>query len=308
MKYKKIVLAGGSGFIGQHLCRYFHERAEEIVVLSRGKERSTEFCRIVHWDGEHPGPWTKELEGCDLLINLSGRNVNCRYNQENQEEILKSRLQPTRLLGNVIGRLQRPPSTWINMTSATIYRHAEDRPQDEETGEHGSGFSVDVCTRWENAFRECITPGTRKIILRAAIVLGREDGLIPRLKNLVRLGMGGKQGTGKQYVSWIHEQDLARIIEWVAEKGEDGSVFNAAAPGAIQNKDLMEITRETYGMPVGLPMPQWLLEFGAILIGTETELILKSRWVYPGKLLKEGFNFQYPEAAPAIRELFSTRL
>ena len=308
MKYKKIVLAGGSGFIGQYLGRYFHDKAEEIVVLTRGKDSSTEICRFIHWDGENPGPWTKELEDCDLLINLSGKNVNCRYNQVNRDEILESRLKPTRLLGNVISRLQRPPSAWINLTSATIYRHAEDRAQDEESGEYGSGFSVDVCRKWEKAFWECTTPGTRKIILRAAIVLGREDGLIPRLKNLVRLGMGGKQGTGNQYVSWVHEQDLARITEWVADYGQDGSVFNAAAPGAIQNKDLMKIARVTYGIPLGLTMPQWLLEFGAIMIGTETELILKSRWVYPGKLLEGGFKFQFPDAAEAIHELFSTRL
>jgi uncharacterized protein (TIGR01777 family) len=304
----KIVLAGGSGYLGQVVADYYKDKAKEIVILSR-KEASANSGgqKWIFWDAETPGNWGKELEGADLMVNFCGKNVNCRYTEQNKGEILRSRLVPTMLLGNSIKELATPPKVWINLASATIYRHAEDRPQDEDTGDIGAGFSVDVCKSWEECFRRIGTPATKKIIFRAGIVLGRKDGAFPRLKNLVKFGLGGHQGTGRQYVSWIHEQDFARAIEWAFEAGQDGAIYNVTAPEAVQNRAMMALIRKTYGIPFGLPSPQWLLEPGARLIGTETELILKSRWVYPGKLLKEGFTFQFPDAAAAIGEIMSSR-
>jgi NAD dependent epimerase/dehydratase family enzyme len=186
----KIVLAGGSGYLGQVLADFYKTHAGEIVILSRKPRRSSANIRYAVWDGSTAGSWTKELGGCELLINLSGRNVNCRYTKKNRAEILQSRIGTTSLLGKVIAGLADPPRVWINLASSTIYRHAEDRFQDEEKGETGAGFSVDVCKAWEKTFWDAATPLTKKIILRTAIVFGKMDGVIPRLVNLVKMGMG----------------------------------------------------------------------------------------------------------------------
>jgi uncharacterized protein (TIGR01777 family) len=305
--HRKIILAGGSGYLGQVLADHYRDKATNIIVLSRSKREDRDNIRFVQWDGVNKGPWVQELENADLLVNLSGKNVNCRYTEKNRREILRSRIEPTKLLGEAIAHLTEPPACWIQFASATIYRHAEDHYQDEEGGEIGRGFSIDVCRDWEKAFWNCNTPRTKKVLLRVGIVLGRSDGVLPRLKNLVKMGMGGKQGNGRQYISWIHEQDLARITEWVTENGKDGDIYNATSPEAIQNADLMKLLRQTYGIPFGLPAPRWLLEAGAVLIGTETELILKSRWVYPGRLLKKGFQFRFAIAEHAVHEIWSFR-
>ncbi|WP_428327605.1 TIGR01777 family oxidoreductase [Mucilaginibacter sp.] len=275
MKYKKIVLAGGNGYLGNVLTEYYKDKAEEIVILSRHEKFAQHNIRTVVWDGKTPGRWTAELVNADMLINLCGKNVNCRYTEKNKAEIIASRVQPTELLGEVIRDLVEPPKLWINVTSATIYRHAEDHPQDEETGEIGTGFSVDVCNSWEAAFNKYETPKTRKITLRMGIVLGAGDSVFPRLLNLVKLGMGGMQGNGKQFVAWIHERDVARSTEWFMNNSQLQGVFNGTAPNPVKNEKLMQTIRKVYGNPIGLPAPQWLLEVGALFIGTETELILK---------------------------------
>jgi uncharacterized protein (TIGR01777 family) len=199
--------------------------------------------------------------------------------------------------------MQKPPKLWINITSATIYRHAEDRPQNEVGGEVGSGFSVEVCQAWEKTFFETETPVTRKIALRMGIVLGRADGVFPRLLNLVKLGLGGKQGNGNQYVAWIHEQDAAQITEWLLQHPEIGGVINATAPNPVKNNVLMQAIRKAIRMPLGLPSPAWLLSIGALLIGTETELLLKSRWVIPTRLLDAGYQFRFTEIGEAVEEI-----
>jgi len=219
--------------------------------------------KTVVWDGHHGGDWITELEGADLLINLCGKNVNCRYTPQNRKDIIASRVNPTNALGAAIGTLNNPPQLWINVTSATIYRHAEDHPQDEETGEIGYGFSIDVCKMWEETFFGFTTPNTRKIALRMGIVLGRKDGVFPRLLNLVRAGLGGKQGNGQQYISWIHEHDVAKCTEWLFERQDIDGVINCTAPHAIKNYELMGRLRSTYGAVFGLPMPVWLLDLGA---------------------------------------------
>lgn len=306
--FNKIVLAGGSGYTGLVLCNYYKDKAKEIVVLSRGKHASKNNIHFETWDGKTNGAWISHLENCELLINLCGKNVNCRYTKKNQEAILTSRLDPTKLLGSVLQELKNPPKLWINFASATIYRHAEDRYQDEDTGDIGTGFSVDVCKVWEEAFWKAQTPRTKKILLRVGIVFGRRDGVIPRLINLVKIGMGGRQGNGMQYVSWIHEHDLARITEWLCSHGEDGETYNVTSPHAICNKDLMKLLRSSLGITFGLPASQWFLEIGAAMIGTETELILKSRWVYPKRLLKKGFGFQFDDPLHAIHDILSCRV
>jgi uncharacterized protein (TIGR01777 family) len=305
MRYSKIVLAGGNGYLGTVLAKYFSPLTDEVIVLARKAKATTGNIKTLVWDGQNAGDWTTSLQDADLLVNLCGKNVNCRYTKKNKKEIFASRLIPTRLLGEVIKSLTNPPKLWINITSATIYRHAEDREQDELTGEIGDGFSIEVCKAWEASFFENETPKTRKVALRMGIVLGLQDGAFPRLLSLVKLGMGGKQGNGEQYVSWVHELDAARSIEWLHQHNEIKGVVNCTAPGAIKNQAFMRSIRKAYGVSIGLPAPAWLLTIGAKIIGTETELILKSRWVKPGVLLAGGFEFKYREIDGAVEELIS---
>ncbi|RQO75403.1 TIGR01777 family protein [Pedobacter sp. KBW06] len=308
MKYHKVILVGGNGYLGNVLADYYKELAEEVLILSRKPRAAKGNIRTEVWDGKEEGDWVKSLEGADLLVNLCGKNVNCRYTPKNQAEIISSRTIPTRLLGKVIAKLVQPPGLWINVTSATIYRHAEDHAQDEISGELGYGFSIEVCKQWETAFFESEIPKTRKIALRMGIVLGRNDSVFPRLLNLVRFGLGGQQGDGQQYVSWIHEHDVARSTEWLTDEGKMEGIINCTAPAAVKNRELMKVLRKAYGIPFGLPCPQWLLEIGVRLIGTETELVLKSRWVSPKRLLENGFTFQFAEIQPAVHDILSIRV
>lgn len=308
MKYNKIVLAGGNGYLGKVLAEYYKPLAQEVIILSRKAGVDHENCKTIVWDGRTEGGWADNLNNADLLINLCGKNVNCRYTEKNKAEIINSRIIPTKLLGDAIDALETPPKLWINVTSATIYRHAEDRPQDEDTGEIGYGFSIDVCRKWEDTFMEINTPRTRKVALRMGIVLGHADGAFPRLLNLVKFGLGGKQGDGEQYVSWVHEQDVAKSTEWLLQHDELNGVFNCTSPEPLKNSDLMRSLRNAYGIPIGLPSPAWLLEIGAIVIGTETELILKSRWVLPKRLLESGYTFLFPKAEHAIKDILSIRV
>jgi len=300
MKYQKIILAGGNGYVGTVLANYYRDLVKEIIILARTPKDQDGNIKTLVWDGKTQGAWVKELPGADMLINLCGKNVNCRYTEKNKAAIIASRVLPTTVLGEVIAGLTNPPALWINVTSATIYRHAEDRPQDEETGEIGTGFSIDVCRKWEETFFNIDTPKTRKIALRMSIVMGAADGAFPRLLNLVKFGLGGMQGNGQQYVSWVHEQDTARCTEWLFDHPEMDGVINCTAPTPIKNKVFMSYIRQACHMPFGLPAPEWLLKIGAIVIGTETELILKSRWVLPKRLTDSGFVFAFPEAKAAI--------
>jgi len=311
MKGLKIVIAGGSGFVGQAMASRWCTH-NEVVVLSRqqastnnnsyGFQQRVDGVRSVQWDGRNPGPWTTELEGADLLINLAGRSVNCRYTTANKAMIKSSRVDATLVLGQAIRQCKKPPRLWINGGSATIYRHATDRPQDETTGEIHDDFSVQVCKAWEQAFNDLTLPGTRKIILRMAIVLGQDGALVPYTR-LVKFGLGGPQGSGTQMFSWIHIDDLCQIVEWAwADKRAEG-IYNAAAPGPVTNAAFMQALRQELKMPVGLPAPGWLLKTGATLIGTEAELLLKSRWVIPTALLQQGFQFHYPQLKAALHSL-----
>ena len=308
MKYRKIILAGGNGYLGGVLAKHFSSIADEVIMLARKAKTDEGNIKTLVWDGKTEGRWIENLEGADLLVNLCGKNVNCRYTAKNREEIISSRVLPTQLLNKVSEKLATPPKLFINITSATIYRHAEDSPQDDLTGTIGYGFSIDVCKTWEQVFFETSNPKTRKIALRMGIVMGRTDGAFPRLLNLVKLGMGGKQGDGVQYVSWVHEQDVAQSIEWLTDHSEISGAVNCTAPNAVKNVEMMRILRKAYGVPFGLPALAWLLEIGAKIIGTETELILKSRWVKPTILLNSGFKFQYATMEEAFHDILSLRV
>ncbi len=313
MQNKKIVIAGGSGFVGLQLAgRWIKEN--ELIILTRnlknaannsyGAQGNIKGVKMVQWDGRTIGNWVHSLEGCDLLLNLAGRSVNCRYNEKNKAEVMSSRIDSTRILGDAVKQLSRPPALWINSASTTIYRHAEDRPQDETTGEIENDFSVQVCKAWEAAFNEIQLQATRKAVLRMAIVLGKGGVLVP-YSWLARLGLGGKQGSGRQMFSWIHIDDLARMIEWLCDQEGQAGTFNASAPVPVPNHEFMRLLRQAYKMPVSIPAPKWLLEIGAFVVGTETELLLKSRWVLPSRLLSQGFEFKYKEVNNALLSLLS---
>lgn len=296
---KKLILAGANGFLARYLTRYFAEQGWTVVGLARHKKGMDSQCRYVHWDGETLGAWAEEIDGCEALINLVGRTVNCRYNKENKRAIMDSRVNSTRVLGEAIAQCAHPPELWINSSTATIYRHAEDKPQ-SDTGEIGKGFSVGVGTAWEEAFFSANVPGlVRKVAIRTAMVLADEPGTVfSYLSNLARFGLGGKVGSGKQMVSWIHVDDFCRAMQWLMEHDEISGAINVTAPEPLCNSEIMRRFRKHVGMPVGLPATRWMAEIGAFLLRTETELILKSRWVVPTRLQEHGFVFKYPEMEP----------
>lgn len=312
----RIVIPGGSGQIGRALAAYFQRRGHRVTVLTRSPFAAE--WQTVHWDGEHLGEWTETLEGADVCINLAGRSINCRYTAKNREAILHSRVHSTRLLGRVIAGLAHPPRVWLNASAANIYRHATDRPMDEITGEIGGGemisartrapkkwdFPVRVALDWEAAFFSAYTPAVRKVALRTSVVMGPEPGgAFSVLLNLVRMSLGGTQGNGRQKVSWIHELDYARAVEFLIEREDLDGPVNMTAPYPVTNREFMEGLREAVGLPNGIPAPAPLLELGALFLRTETELVLKSRWVVPKRLMEAGFAFDFPEWKTAAEDL-----
>jgi uncharacterized protein (TIGR01777 family) len=307
----RIVIPGGSGQVGNILARYFHAHGHDVVVLARGLTPAP--WRVVHWDGANPGSWASELENADVLINLAGKSVDCRYTQANQRAIKESRIQTTHLLGKAVGQCVHPPRLWMNASTATIYRHCLDRPMDEQTGEIGGNepnapakwrFSIDVATSWEKAFFDTLTPNTRKIALRSAMVMSPDrGGVFDTLLRLVRFGLGGTTASGQQFVSWIHDEDFLRSIEYLIDRKEIDGVVNIASPNPLPNIDFMKALRQAWGTRIGLPAASWMLEIGTIFLRTETELVLKSRRVVPGRLIEAGFQFQFPEWSAAAQNL-----
>lgn len=311
VKALRIVIAGGNGQVGQILSRHFHARGHSVIALVRTPAPSS--WRVVAWDGKNLGQWVRELEGADVLINLVGRSVNCRYNAANRREMLESRLASTRLLGQAIAHPVKPPKVWLNASTATIYRHALDRAMDEETGEIGGReadvpaswkFSIEIAKRWEEIFFAASTPNTRKVALRSAMTMSPDrGGILDMLLRLVRFGLSGTACSGKQFVSWIHETDFARAIEFLIAHREIEGTVNLAAPGPLPNREFMAELRKACGAKIGLPANRWMLEAGAFILRTETELILKSRRVVPGRLLNAGFHFQFPTWPVAAEDL-----
>lgn len=307
----RIVITGGSGQVGQILARHFHSEGVAVAVIARHLEPAP--WSTVKWDGEHPGEWGKELDGADVAINLAGRSVNCRYNAANRREIKESRIITTMLVGDAIARSSQPPKLWLNASTATIYTHLTDRPMDDIDGEIGGKepgipstwrFSYDVATSWENAFFEAKTPRTRKIALRSAITMSPDrGGAFDTLLNLVRLGLGGTSGSGDQFVSWIHDADFVRAIEFLIARTELEGCINITSPNPLPNRDFMAALRGAYGVALGLPATDWMLEIGAIFLRTESELILKSRRVVPRRLVDAGFGFLFPDWSSAAADL-----
>ncbi len=300
---KKMVIAGGTGFLGRSLVEVFQKKNWNITILTRGVSQTKNEVKFVHWDGKSVGEWTNCLEDADALINLNGKSVDCRYTEKNKSLIYSTRLDATHALGKAITQCSSPPKVWMNAASATIYRHSLDREMDEYTGEIGSGFSVDVCQKWEAAFQQYDLPQTRKIILRTGIVLGKQGGPLKPLTMLTRLGVGGRQGNGNQFFSWLHAVDFCRIVEFLIEHPETSGVYNVTSPQPIPNSEVMRELRSALHVPFGLPLPKWLLEMGAFLIRTETELILKSRRVIPRRLEEAGYTFQFGNIREALLDL-----
>ena len=309
----KIVIAGGTGQVGHVLQRAFGSEHDMIVLTRHGQPAAG--VRHVCWNGSSSGEWADELEAADVLINLAGRSVNCRYHTRNRRAIIDSRVQTTRALGEAIARLTNPPKVWLQSSTATIYAHTFGKPNDEFTGIIRGNepdapetwrFSIEVATAWEKAFDEFDLPMTRKVKLRSAMVMSPDKGgVFDTLLGLVRKGLGGRAGDGRQYVSWIHEGDFVRALQWILEHPELSGAINICSPNPLPNDEFMRALREAAGVRFGLPSPSWLLEIGAVFMRTETELILKSRRVVPSRLLQSGFRFDFPEWTPAARDLVS---
>lgn len=299
---KKLVIAAGTGFLGQVLIAHFKDTFTDIVVLTRGKAEVKNNIRYVNWDAQSLTGWETELEGAEVLINLAGKSVDCRYNEKNKHEIMTSRMYSTTVLNRAVVQCANPPKHWLNSSTATIYRHSEDKRMTEANGEIGHDFSMNVAKVWENSFFRTETPGTLKTTLRTSIVLGTGGGALLPLKRLAQLGFGGRQGNGNQMVSWIHEKDFARAAEFIISTKMEG-VVNVVAPSPVRNVNFMKVLRQALKIPFGIPIGRRLLAFGAMLIGTETELVLKSRNVIPQRLHESGFTFEYPTIRRALKDL-----
>ncbi|MBO2465821.1 TIGR01777 family oxidoreductase [Actinomadura violacea] len=313
----KLVIPGGTGQVGTILDRAFTAAGHEVVVLTRRPARERELA----WDGRTPGPWTAALDGADAVVNLAGRSVSCRYTPANLREMMDSRVESARVVGEAIAAAARPPRVWLQMSTATIYAHRFDAPNDEATGIIGGdepgvprywSYSVRIAREWERAQARAATPDTRKVALRAAMVMSPDrGGVFDVLLRMARLGLGGPVAGGAQYVSWIHERDLVAAVEFLIGRDDIDGPVNLAAPAPLPQRAFMRELRAAWGVPVGLPATTWMAEIGALAMRSDTELLLKSRRVVPGRLLDAGFAFEHPEwpgaAADLVRQVVRNR-
>ncbi|WP_338840712.1 TIGR01777 family oxidoreductase [Flavobacterium ginsenosidimutans] len=298
----KLIIAAGTGFLGQVLVNHFKNKFDEIVILTRGKSQTVDGIKYINWNAKTFSGWEKELENATVLINLAGKSVDCRYTKENKKEILWSRIESTKILNKAILNCQNPPKHWLNSSTATIYRFSLDKQMDEVDGEIGNDFSINVALSWEKAFFKTETPRTLKTALRTSIVLGKNGGALIPLKTLAKIGFGGKQGSGNQFVSWIHEEDFANAVDFIIKKEMTG-VINVVSPEPIRNELFMQKLRKAVGFPFRIPMNKFFLEIGSFFIRTETELVLKSRNVVPKRLLENGFEFKFGDIDYAFKDL-----
>ncbi|MGW0337111.1 TIGR01777 family oxidoreductase [Streptomyces sp. NPDC003011] len=309
----KIVIPGGTGQVGTVLNRALTAAGHEVVVLTRRPRHERE----VAWDGETPGPWAREIDGSDVVVNLAGRSVSCRYTEANLKAMMDSRVRSTRVVGEVIAAAARPPRVWLQMSTATVYAHRFDAPNDELTGLLGGtepgvpdywAYSVEIATAWERAQEQAATPRTRKVALRSAMVMSPgQGGVFDVLSRLVRLGLGGPVAGGAQYVSWIHDRDFVRAVEFLVDREDLSGPVNLAAPAPLPHRAFLRALRSAWGVPVGLPATRWMAELGAFALRSDTELLLKSRRVVPGRLLDAGFAFEHPEWPRAADDLVRRR-
>ncbi|MFJ4980176.1 TIGR01777 family oxidoreductase [Streptomyces coeruleorubidus] len=305
----KIVIPGGTGQVGTVLKRALSAAGHDVVVLSRRPRQRDE----VHWDGTTLGPWAGEIDGSDVVVNLAGRSVNCRYTPANLREMMDSRVHSARVVGEAIAAAARPPRVWLQMGTATVYAHRFDAPNDEATGVIGGtepdapgywAYSVDIAKAWEREQETAGTPHTRKVALRAAMVMSPDrGGVFDVLLRLARLGLGGPVADGAQYVSWIHDQDFVRAVEFLVAREDITGPVNLAAPAPLPHRDFMRALRTAWGVPVGLPATRWMAEAGAFVLRSDTELLLKSRRVVPGRLMDAGFTFGHPDWPTAADDL-----
>lgn len=311
----KIVLPGGTGQVGTILARAFHAEGHDVVVLSRKPGDAP--WRVARWDPRDPSSCVAEIDGSDIVINLAGRSVNCRYTPANRRAIMDSRVTSTRTIGTALAQAGSPPSIWLQSSTATIYAHRFDAANDEATGIIGGHepdvppawhFSIDVATAWERACEDADTPRTRRVLMRSAMVMSPDrGGIFDTLLTLVRRGLGGTAGDGRQYISWIHDRDFVRAVQYLIHDPALAGPVNIAAPTPLPNREFMRAIRRAAGIRLGPPATRWMLAIGAFLMRTETELILKSRRVVPGHLLDRGFTFDFPEWTEAVRDLVSRR-
>ncbi|PAW83664.1 MAG: TIGR01777 family protein [Pedosphaera sp. Tous-C6FEB] len=313
MNKQRLILAGGTGFLGQALAKHFQSLGWEVVVITRNPQAGRT-AREVRWDAETLGDWARELDGAAAVVNLTGRSVDCRYTEANRRLILDSRVNSTRVIGQAIAQCAQPPRVWLNSSSATIYRHTLGPAWDESGTDFAptpavqDEFSLEVIHAWEQALNDAVTPRTRKVALRTTLVLGNgQNSVFPVLSRLARFGLGGRMGSGQQFVSWLHESDFLSAVEFLIAHEELAGPVNLAAPNPLPNAEMMRLFRESVGAPFGLPATEWMLEIGAFFLRTETELILKSRRVVPGKLLASGFAFRFPTMREALADLRARR-
>ncbi|MEQ7005464.1 TIGR01777 family oxidoreductase [Actinopolymorpha sp. B17G11] len=310
----KIVITGGTGQVGRILSRALVRSGHQVVVLSRGDGRGlAPGVRHESWDGRTQGAWTKELDGCDAVINLAGRSVSCRYSESNLRAMMDLRVDSTRAVGEAIEQATTPPRVWLQMSTATIYAHRFDAPNDEATGIIGGtepdvpgywAFSVEIAKAWERTQDQADTPHTRSVALRTAMVMSPDrGGVFDVMLRMVRLGLGGPVAGGAQYVSWIHEQDMVRAVDLLIGRDDLAGPVNLAAPEPLPHRDFIRALRSAWGTRLGLPATRWMAELGAFVIRTDTELLLKSRRVVPGRLRDAGFSFDFPHWAGAAEDL-----
>lgn len=309
----KVVIPGGSGQVGTILARALQQANQEVVILSR--KPATASWRIVEWDGRSLSKWAAEIDGADIVINLAGRSVNCRYTAANRQLIKESRVLSTRAVGQAIAQASRPPPLWLQASTATIYAHRYDAPNDECTGLIGGSeadvppswrFSIDVAKAWEQAANDAVTPQTRKVFMRSAMIMSPDrGGIFDMLLRLVRFGVGGKVGDGRQFVSWIHDEDFCRAIFWLIEHRDLQGVVNLASPNPLRYGEFMRAIRKSWGTRIALPAARWMVEIGTLLMRSESELVFKSRRVVPTRLLQTGFDFQFPHWGAASTNLCS---
>lgn len=295
----KIIIAAGTGFLGQNLEKYFTEKGDQVYILTRNPQRKNE----MYWDAKTIGEWKNILEQADVLINLTGKSVDCRYHEKNKAEIYASRINSTGILEEAVNLCTVPPKIWMNASSATIYVHSEKHLNTEENGVIGDDFSMNICKSWEAEFFKNQNDRIRKVALRTSIVLGNNGGAFPKLKMITKLGLGGKQGRGNQMVSWIHIDDFCRAVDWIIQNKNIEDTINITAPAPLSNEVMMKKLRKQFKAPFGLDASVWQLEIASIFLNTETELLLKSCNAYPEKLIESGFQFSYPTFDEAILKL-----
>jgi uncharacterized protein (TIGR01777 family) len=311
----KIVIPGGSGQVGTVLARTFKQNGHEVTILSRSPNGE---IQTVEWDAKTQGKWVSEIDGSDVVINLAGRNVNCRYTEENRRLIMDSRVDSTHAVGKAIANAENPPRVWLQASTATIYADRFDAPNDDIDGIIGGreenvpdtwNFSIDVAQAREGAANNVVRPYIRTVLLRSAMTMSPDkNGIFDVMLGLVKKGLGGTAANGGQYISWVHEVDVVNAVMFLIENEELEGAINIASPNPLPNKEFMRIFREVADTRIGLPASKWMLELGALFMRTETELILKSRRVVSNRLENAGFEFEYPKWRDACEEIYSRSL